>query len=286
MNLIEEIIKCQKDFNYFAETYLKIIHPVKGLISFYPYDFQKRLIKTYDDNRFVIVKKFRNGGFSTCVALYGLWLCMFNSDRRILYISKTDKEAVYLGRIVDRAIQELPEQFQFLLTKSNDHRKDFVTNSNMCFLTPTTGMRGKMSTHLIIDESAFIPNMDEHWKSMYPTIFPANGKCFVVSTVNGLDNWFAKTYSKAVNGINNFRAFDCKYTEHPDYNNEEWINNTRKNLGEKNWMQEMECCFTNSTPTRQDSLRDNLNKILNNLNLSEKDMLKQIKAEVAKFEEV
>jgi len=275
MNVFEECLKCQKDFSYFAETYLKVNHPKRGLVSFPLYDFQKRLVKTYNESRFVAVKKFRQGGFSTTTALYGLWQCMFHCDRRFLFMSKTDREAIEMGRIVQRAIQNLPEEFKPFLTKSNDHQKSFkCTGSEMWFLTPQAAC-SKMCTHLVIDEAAFIPNMEQHWAAMSPTI-GGEGKCFVVSTVNGLGNWYEGLYTGAAEGRNSFKAFDCHYSEHPDFNNEEWVAQMKCNLGERGWMQEMECCFVGSQPTRQDILRHNLGKIINNVHLSEKDMVKKI----------
>ena len=41
-NQISEIIKCGKDPVYFMNKYLKIQHPVKGLIPFNTFDFQDK----------------------------------------------------------------------------------------------------------------------------------------------------------------------------------------------------------------------------------------------------
>ena len=49
---VQEIIKCGKDPNYFLEKYIKIQHPVRGLIAFKMYDFQKSCITDFIDNRF------------------------------------------------------------------------------------------------------------------------------------------------------------------------------------------------------------------------------------------
>ena len=38
---VKEIIKCGKDPNYFFKNYLKIQHPVRGLIPFEMYPFQE-----------------------------------------------------------------------------------------------------------------------------------------------------------------------------------------------------------------------------------------------------
>ena len=37
----EEIIKCASSFSYFCTKYVKILHPIKGLIPFILYKYQK-----------------------------------------------------------------------------------------------------------------------------------------------------------------------------------------------------------------------------------------------------
>ena len=49
---VKEIIKCGKDPNYFFKNYLKIQHPVKGLIPFETYEFQDKCIGDFLENRF------------------------------------------------------------------------------------------------------------------------------------------------------------------------------------------------------------------------------------------
>ena len=61
---IEEYQKCATDYLYFAK-YVTIISLDKGIIPFEMYDFQKDMIKTFDENRFVIVKCPRQVGKTT-----------------------------------------------------------------------------------------------------------------------------------------------------------------------------------------------------------------------------
>ena len=55
-----ELEACAKDFIYFCTNYVKIVHPKKGLIPLELYEYQKRLIKTAEDNRFVIGNRKKN----------------------------------------------------------------------------------------------------------------------------------------------------------------------------------------------------------------------------------
>ena len=84
---VQEIIKCGKDPNYFFKNYLKIQHPVRGLIPFETYDFQDDCIEHFIDNRFNIVLKSRQLGLSTLVAAYSVWMAIFQREKNILIIA-------------------------------------------------------------------------------------------------------------------------------------------------------------------------------------------------------
>lgn len=83
---VQEIIKCGKDPNYFFETYVKIQHPVKGMIPFKMYDFQKDCVEDFKDHRFNIVLKSRQQGLSTLAAAYSVWLAIFKKNRIFLLL--------------------------------------------------------------------------------------------------------------------------------------------------------------------------------------------------------
>lgn len=241
-NHIEEIVKCANDFIYFSETYIKFLHPKKGLVPFQLHTYQKRLIKQYENEKYNLVIKFRQGGFTTLTIVYALWLAMFRLDQRILVIGKTDREAVHIGKIVKLIIENLPSWLKPRLDKNNEHEKYIAdTNSNIWFYPPSAA-RSKSCTLIVIDEAAFIPNMDAHWKAIWP-IVATGSKVIVISTTNGIGNWFSETVQDAEEGKNNFKLFQCSYKEHPDYDDPEKIDMMKRILGPKSWLQEVEGCF-------------------------------------------
>src|SRR5690606_3027040 len=77
---INEIRRCHSDPLYFIENYVKIQHPVKGDILFSPYDYQKRMVDNFHNNRFNIAMLPRQCGKTTIAAAYLLWYAMFNMD--------------------------------------------------------------------------------------------------------------------------------------------------------------------------------------------------------------
>ena len=68
--ILKEVIKSGKDPAYFINNYVKISHPMRGLIPFKTYDFQTELIKDFNDHRFNVILKARQLGISTTTAAY------------------------------------------------------------------------------------------------------------------------------------------------------------------------------------------------------------------------
>ena len=235
----KEIIKCSNSFAYFCHKYVKILHPMRGLIPFVLFKYQRKTINDYENHRFNIISKFRQGGLTTVTLLWGLWRCMFQLDQQIMLISKTDREATDIGMMADRACENLPEWLKPKKDgKWNDHLKQFTdTGSALKFYSPEAA-RGKSVTFLIVDECAFIDDMEKHWKAMWP-ILSTGGSCTLISTVNGLGNWYEQTYKEAKDGLNKFHVIDLDYWEHPDYNDENWVAEQKAQLGEKGFRQEV-----------------------------------------------
>lgn len=246
---IKEVIKCAKNFFYWCHRYVKILHPKFGTIPFVLYKYQRRVIKEYEENRFNMISKFRQGGLSTVSVLWGLHKCMFQKDQQIYFLSKTDREALVAGDIAKKAMDNFPywmyDKNHAEITK---HEKKFSDiGSKICFYTPEAA-RGKSATYIIIDEAAFIDGMEDHWKAMYPVV-AAGGNVEIVSTVNGLGNWYEETYHEALSGKNFFNVIDLDYWEHPLYANPVWAEESRMNLGEKGWRQEILRDFLGSGDT-------------------------------------
>lgn len=235
----QEIIKCSNSFFYFCHKYVKILHPMKGLVPFVLYKYQRKVIRDYENHRFNIISKFRQGGLTTVTLLWGLWRCMFQLDQQIMLLSKTDRDATDIGQMSDRACENFPSWLKPNKDgKWNDHMKAFPeTGSALKFHSPEAA-RGKSVTFLIVDEAAFVPDMDKHWKAMWP-ILSTGGSCTLVSTVNGLGNWYEQTYHDAKEGANKFHVIDLDYWEHPDYNDDEWVADQKAQLGEKGFLQEV-----------------------------------------------
>ncbi len=74
---IQEFKRCSSDPAYFISNYIKVTHPVRGLVNFELYPFQKRIVSEIKAHRFNILRKFRQAGCTTIAASFALWKAIF-----------------------------------------------------------------------------------------------------------------------------------------------------------------------------------------------------------------
>lgn len=151
---IEEILRCGKDPNYFIDAYVKIQHPVKGLIPFRAYDYQKRCVKDFQEHRFNIVLKSRQLGLSTVTAAYAVWKSIFFRDKNTLVIATKLESATNFIKKVKVAINALPEWL--LLPKIASETKTSINfdNGSQLKAVPRSDDAGRSEalSLLIVDE--------------------------------------------------------------------------------------------------------------------------------------
>ena len=96
---------------------------------------------------------------------------------------------------------------------------------------------------LIIDEAAFIKSVDEIWASAQSTL-STGGKAIVLSTPNGVGNFFHKTWVKGEQG-DSWNPIKLHWTVHPE-RDQKWRDKQTQLLGEKMAAQECDCDFISS----------------------------------------
>jgi len=78
---------------YLFATFAKIVHPLKGAITFNLFSYQRKVLYYFIRYRFNIILKFRQAGLTELIALYALWLTMFHPYKNVQIISIKDKVA-------------------------------------------------------------------------------------------------------------------------------------------------------------------------------------------------
>lgn len=196
----EEILKCALDPAYFMIKYVYIQHPVRGKLLFGLYPFQHTVLKAFVEKRFNIILKSRQLGISTLSAAYALWLMLFHSDKKVLVIATKQEVAKNIIAKVRYAYKELPSYLKIERTEDNTLSQTFKNGSNIKAVAATDDSgRSEAVSLLIIDEAAFISNIEKIWGSSQFTL-STGGNAIVLSTPNGVGNWFWKMWTASVEG--------------------------------------------------------------------------------------
>ena len=246
---LKEIVRCGKDPGYFIDNYVKISHPMKGLIPFKLYDFQDNLISDFNNNRFNVILKARQLGISTVTAAYICWMMNFHRDKNILVIATKFGTATNLVKKVKAMQKHLPDWLA-IANITIDNRASFeLSNGSQIKASSTSGDAGRSEalSLLVIDEAAHVEGLDELWTGLYHTL-STGGRCIALSTPNGVGNWFHQTCIDAQSNANDFYMTTLPWDVHPD-RDKEWFENETKNMSRRQIAQELECNFNMSGET-------------------------------------
>ena len=250
---VKEIIKCGKDPNYFFKNYLKIQHPVRGLIPFETYEFQDDCVEDFLEHRFNIVLKSRQLGLSTLVAAYAVWMAIFQKEKNILIIATKLTVAQNFITKVKTMIRSLPKWMILADIVENNKQKIRFSHGSQIQAIPTSEDAGRSEalSLLIVDEAAFVRNFDTIWTGIYPTI-STGGRVIILSTPNGVGGQYHKLYVDAESGLNEFNAINLPWNVHPE-RDDEWFEKTTKNMNKRQIAQEYLCDFATSGETFLDN---------------------------------
>ena len=246
---VSEIIKCGKDPIYFMNRYLKIQHPLTGLIPFKTYDFQDDCVTEFNNHRFNIVLKSRQLGLSTLVAAYAVWQACFYKEKNILIIATKLAVAQNFIRKVKTYIKSMPNWLLVPMITANNKQQVEFSNGSQIKAVPTSEDAGRSEalSLLIVDEAAFVRNFDELWMGLYPTL-STGGRAILLSTPNGVGGQYHEIYTKADRKENEFNPIKLMWDVHPE-RDDEWFQKEIKNMSQKQVAQELLCDFASSGDT-------------------------------------
>ena len=248
---VQEWIKCKSDPLYFAMKYMQIINLDEGLVPFSMYDFQKKILMDFHENRFNIAKLPRQTGKSTTVVAYLLHYAIFNDSVNIgILANKASTARELLGRL-QLAYENLPKWLQHGILVWNKGNVELENGSKiLAASTSASAVRGMSFNILFLDEFAFVPNhvAEQFFASVYPTITSGKStKVIIISTPNGM-NHFYKMWEDARNGKNGYVTNEVHWSQVPG-RDAKWKEETLKNTSKRQFAQEFECDFLGSADT-------------------------------------
>lgn len=223
---------CKYDEVYFLNNYTKIKNPnpnaETGIIPFKLWNAQIRLLNYLKEKRFLIIRKSRQIGYTTVIAGHCCWQMNFYSGRNFPGFSKNGDESKKFKEKVEINYKSIPNWLKTKAVEDNKHTLQLINQSTFVALTSSKEKgRGESGTLVIYDEAAFIEAIDTIWKASFPTISQSGGHVCVLSTVNGIGNWYFQTYSDAVEGKNDFFPLFIKWWEIPQRDND-WLEQYEK----------------------------------------------------------
>jgi len=246
--IAQEYIKCAKDPEYFMRKYCYIQHPTRGRILFNLYPFQGKVLHLFRDNQFLITLKSRQLGISTLAAGYSLWLMLFHKDKNVLALATTQATARNLVSKTMFMYDQLPKWLKLPALEKNKLSLRLKNGSKITAKSSNAdAARSEAVSLLLIDEAAFIDNIEETFTAAQQTL-ATGGQCMALSTPNGIGNWFHQTWDKAESGENSFLPIRLPWTVHPE-RDQEWREQQDRDLGPRMAGQECDCDFLASGDT-------------------------------------
>ena len=245
---LEEYVRCKQDVEYFVSNYIKIIHIDKGLVNFKPYDYQKKLFKSFNDNRFNVVLACRQSGKSISVCGYLLWYAVFHSEKLIAILANKAATAKEMLSRITLMLENLPFFLQPGCKALNKGSIEFSNNTRMeAHATSSSSIRGKSVSLLYLDEFAFVENDTEFYTSTYPVVSSGKtSRVIITSTANGIGNMFHKLYEGGVQGTNEFVASRVDWWDVPG-RDDKWKEQTISNTSQEQFEQEFGNSFGRGT---------------------------------------
>jgi len=219
-------------FIYFCATYWHVKHPEKGRILLHLRPAQVKTMRVWMTERYSIVLKARQIGFSTLASAYSFWLVFFASDRFVVMLSRTERESIkLLGKakygfkflpfwMRERGPQQVTEH-QLKIQFDNESGIESLPSSN-------DPARGESVYLVIVDEWAFLPNAEEAWASIEP-IADIGGRVIGLSTANGSGNFFHHLWVGSQTGTNQFKGIFFPWSADGE-RGQDWYDGKVKNM--------------------------------------------------------
>ncbi len=186
---------------------------------------------------------------STLASTYALWLGMFHTNKNILILSITDRESTRFLDKVKIAFRHLPDWLRGETLKDNEHTLHLESGSLISSISSSESAgRSEALSLLIVDEAAFIKNIEKIYTSSYPTL-STGGSCIVISTPCGVGGFFHQTWVRAESKENNFNPIFLHWRMHPERDDAWYEDQVRQLADPKRIAQELDCEFLASGNT-------------------------------------
>lgn len=217
-----EFALCKINAAYYIDRYGYTFPAKGGPVPFRLFDFQQKALDDFQKFSKVIFKKSRQVGASVISGAYAIWRANFYKGELIKIISLTRSDATeFKEKTIDLNYEMMPGWMKTQTTRDGNSKTKLkmVNKSQIQVLAKSKNAgRGGTPSLVIIDEAAFNEWMADIWKSIEPSL-DKGGDCIVISTTNGVGNWYHTTYTRAEAGENEFHPIFIPWWRYPNRSN-------------------------------------------------------------------
>jgi hypothetical protein len=230
---------CRDSFLYFFENMWWVQIPRKGQVRPKARTFQKELAELLillGDDAQIIALKARQIGFTTVVAAYATWTCLFRPEIPWLFVSRNEKAAMRNLRRATYGIERLPAWFKTRMPKIVSLSTERITfdNESRIESLPASGASGRGDSvyGVLFDEAAHMDNPGELYASLEPLCY---GPFLVFSSANGMGNWFHTQWLEAKLPDSAWTPVFCSWRE-VESRDDAWYARTKLKFRGQLWM--------------------------------------------------
>lgn len=253
-------MKCLKDKTrkYFIESYLSTFNAdERRETPFILFPRQVELVNSFVNYSNSIAIKHRQAGITTVASAWITGQCVFaskSSPETVLCIGNkldiSEQLVEKIGTFLDQVPRwfwgkdyyhpdpENPKNFKSIYKARNKQRIELF---NGCKIYARSSgehaARGISAVSILVfDECAFIQNgVSVYSAAVAATSSVKDAKILMISTPNGKDQLYYRTYSKALKGENNYHPVEFKWFQDPRYNRHLQWYRKNKDTGEIEW---------------------------------------------------
>ena len=227
-------------------AYVKIIHPLRGVIPMDAHSFQRDLcwkIFSYIHGRapapFIHVAS-RQMGMSTILAAIAVWFAQSSRHQKVVFLSNRMAECFDIGDRMKTMLDALP--YTFGAAQSTKQGVKFVNGSEIIFGAAGSekSLEAMEGAHLvIIDNAAWIPyRFDKEYEAKIDEVVKAGTRVIVNSCANVPKGIFYELWTKADPAFKASTRWDDNKLR-----DREWGECYKQQLGQEAFDREFNCQF-------------------------------------------
>lgn len=250
-DILMEFAECLEDPTYPIINYFKTKDLTQGgFVPFKLFKKQCEIIRSYEEYRFNLVAKPRQAGISTTTQAYLAVKATFadkNKPETIVVIANKLTLAKKFIKGIKEFVNQMPRWVwgeEYYGTEKNEEKNIWIKDSQVelelpngtqiiAVATSTDALRGYSPSYLVFDEAAFIDDGAELYAAAI-TSLSTGGHAILISTPNGFDPLYYKTYEQSVKGENKYNIIEMRWYQDPRYNKDlRWIDKNKNQIKEE-----------------------------------------------------